>query len=380
MAAALTATAAVAPAVPASAASCSNPGQPVNVGTHDNYLQGLALVAPCNVWAVGFFNNGTANQTLVERWKDGSWTHVASPNPGGSKRPDELYGVATSGSNAWAVGDTSTGAALETLVLRSNGTAWTRVPSPNPGGHARRNVLYAVTALSGSNAWAVGYFFDGTAFQTLVLHWDGGSWKRVPSPNPGGHAENDVLFGIAAISSSNAWAVGYTADGTLHQTLVLHWDGSAWKRVPSPSPGGPHHHDYLEGVSATSASNAWAVGDFSGAETPNQTLVERWNGTAWKIVPSPDPGGSDQLNTLNGVSATSATDVWAAGYYEGSTSDQTLLLRWNGSSWKQMPSPNPAGSVHLALVEVVGIAATSAWAVGSWTDNSVSRTLAARCC
>src|SRR6266540_3053990 len=328
VAAALTATAAVAPAVPASAASCSNPGQPVNVGTHDNYLQGLALVAPCNVWAVGFFNNGTANQTLVERWKDGSWTHVASPNPGGSKRPDELYGVATSGSNAWAVGDTSTGAALE----------------------------------------------------TLVLHWDGGSWKRVPSPNPGGHAENDVLFGIAAISSSNAWAVGYTADGTLHQTLVLHWDGSAWKRVPSPSPGGPHHHDYLEGVSATSASNAWAVGDFSGAETPNQTLVERWNGTAWKIVPSPDPGGSDQLNTLNGVSATSATDVWAAGYYEGSTSDQTLLLRWNGSSWKQMPSPNPAGSVHLALVEVVGIAATSAWAVGSWTDNSVSRTLAARCC
>ena len=55
---------------------------------------------------------------------------------------------------------------------------------------------------------------------------------------------------------SNAWAVGGAGSTSSPKTLVVHWNGTAWKQVPSPAPA----DSSLSGVAATSASNAWAVG------------------------------------------------------------------------------------------------------------------------
>jgi hypothetical protein len=40
---------------------------------------------------------------------------------------------------------------------------------------------------------------------TWPLHWNGRTWKQVPSPNPG---EVNELAGAAAVTASNIWAVG----------------------------------------------------------------------------------------------------------------------------------------------------------------------------
>jgi hypothetical protein len=83
-------------------------------------------------------------------------------------------------------------------------------------------------------------------------------------------------------SARSAWAVGRTGTS---KTLILRWNGSAWKRVPSPTPTGGGN---LRGVAATSARNAWAVG----ASGTGKTLILRWNGSRWKQVASPTPGPS----------------------------------------------------------------------------------------
>jgi hypothetical protein len=59
------------------------------------------------------------------------------------------------------------------------------------------------------------------------------------------------------------------------------------------------------------------VGDYisSGPGDPTLTLVEHWNGTAWTQVPSPNPSGD---NELDGVAATSASNAWAVGFYSPS--------------------------------------------------------------
>src|SRR5436305_546774 len=74
--------------------------------------------------------------------------------------------------------------------------------------------------------------------------------------------------------------------------------------------------DVLSGVAALTASNAWAVGGYdTGGTGLNHTLIEHWNGTAWSIVPTPDsPPG-----VLNAVDAVSASDVWAVGGAGGKT-------------------------------------------------------------
>ena len=48
----------------------------------------------------------------------------------------------------------------------------------------------------------------------------------------------------------------------------------------------------LTGVSARAANDIWAVGSFSAAKGTNSnsfTLTMHWNGSAWTIVPSPNP-------------------------------------------------------------------------------------------
>src|SRR6266568_2801869 len=162
--------------------------------------------------------------------------------------------------------------------------SWTGVQPPSPG--TSGNALSSAAVLSSGNAWAVGHYSNGTADQTLVEHWNGTAWKHVSSPNPGGRDSTDFLAGIAATSSTSIWAVGWYSDCTCdippRNTLVLHWNGTAWTHVSSPSPGGSNGN-LLSGVAGLSSSNAWAVGSYSNG-TAQQTLVEHWNGTAWRHV------------------------------------------------------------------------------------------------
>jgi hypothetical protein len=259
----------------------------------------------------------------------------------------EFLGVAaTSARSAWAVGWTS-GAAL---IERWNGKRWKAVPGLLK--LAPEGEFVGVAATSARNAWAVGY--EG---RTLIAHWNGRTWKRVPSPHPG---SDSILNGVAAISARDAWAVGDSSSGA----LIEHWNGTAWKVTPSPNP----FNGQLFGVAATSAHNAWAVGNSNSGP-----LIEHWNGTAWKVVPSPDPG--TEGSTLAAVSVTSAHNAWAVGSTSnGVDGDTTLILRWNGSVWTQVASPN--GSLEInGLTGVAATSARNAWAVGSDGGDAMSKTM-----
>jgi hypothetical protein len=343
--------------------------QPPNPGSSRNFLTGVAVLSRCNAWAVGDYNGTTFEQTLIEHWNGSAWKQVPSPNPGSGS---VLTGVAaTSASNAWAVGNYGNGTGgSQTLIAHWNGTTWKQVPSPNPAGTAGFNILTGVAATSASNAWAVGT----TAGQTLIAHWNGTAWKQVPSPNPD---IDSRLTGVAATSASNAWAVGRynNGDPSADKTLIAHWNGTAWKQVPSPNPS--VGVNILTGVAATSASNAWAVG-YGSIAMSDQTLIAHWNGTAWKQVPSPNPGGPDNDNDLNGVVATSAGNAWVVGGYTSALGLSTLTAHWNGTAWKQVPSPNLG--IDNDLIGVAASSATDIWAVGHYVHGTVFRTLALHCC
>src|SRR6266700_978575 len=138
--------------------------------------------------------------------------------------------------------------------------AWTGVPPPSPGTSA--NGFNGVAVLPPCDAWAVGSDEDGTGLnQTLIEHWNGSAWTVVASPDVTG--EDNFLNGVRAVSANDIWAVGESAGSGADQTLILHWNGSKWAQVPSPSPN-PGTDNFLSAVAASSASNAWAVGWFTG--------------------------------------------------------------------------------------------------------------------
>ena len=366
-------------AVPAAAAApCvawTGGDQPPDPGgdSHNNILRGVAVLSACNAWAVGYY--GT-NQTLITHWDGAAWTQVPSPDPGTEAF---LYGVhALTASNAWAVGYYFDGTIFKTLILHWDGSAWTQVPSPNVSG-ATQNILKAVRGTSAANLWAVGYHNNsGNVSQTLTEHWNGTSWKVVSSPDPSGPALDQELTGVSASSASDAWAVGFYYTGAVDKSMILHWNGSAWKQATSPSPGS--QGTFLEGVRTTSASNAWAVGSaYNG--TGDQTVTLHWDGSAWKQVKSPNPGGTTQNSDLVSVAATTATDAWAVGSYSTSTGQRTLALHWDGSAWTQAATPDLGGpSIDDAFSGVGASTAGDVWAVGDYYDGATNQTLAIHCC
>ena len=366
----------------ASASACgSGTGQPARPGSQNRFF--AVAISSCQAWAVGDYVTGAGDlRTLIERWNGTGWKQQPSPSPAAAY--NDLFGAAaTSATNAWAVGQYSNNPAsldFHTLAEHWNGTAWTLVPSPSPGGRTGNSLLHAVAATSASDAWAVGGYTNGsgTDSRTLAEHWNGTVWTRVPSPNPGGTTSSATLAAVAAASPSDAWAVGQSSAGA----LIEHWNGTAWAQVPSPVPAG-----VLTGVAATSASDAWAVGYYHNTGALRlKTLVEHWNGTTWTQVPSPNPSPAPFTNRLNAVAATSASDVWAVGDYISSARPNptlTLVEHWNGTTWTQVPSPSPSPGPG-PFNDLDGVAAgsaTSAWAVGEYvTSSQAQQALAFHCC
>ena len=355
-----------------------------NPGTSYNSFNGVAVRSSCDAWAVGNDGNGSTTLTLIEHWNGHSWNVKSSPDPGNSV--NSFAGVAaTSATNAWAVGNYKNGPSSvgQSLIAHWNGASWSKQSSPNPGTYSlsSANAFGGVTATSATNAWAVGTFVNSIGgIRTLIAHWNGSSWSEQSSPNPGGIAHVSQLLGVSATSATNAWAVGAFNNGTASGTLIEHWNGKTWKVAPSPNRRGTS--GVLRGVDAVSATNVWAVG-YSYNGTGDLTLIEHWNGTAWKIVSSPNPLGPSHDNVLDGVTATSATNAWAVGWYTSGTASGTLIENWNGHAWALVKSPNP-GDIGNFLNGVAASTAANLWMVGYYDKNTVSgtvgQTLALHCC
>jgi hypothetical protein len=357
-------------------------------GSIRSELYDVAALSPHDIWAVGHIDIG-AYEGLIERYYDPcatptvmpptpvpsrtptptptatpacvGWNIVASPNIG--TLTNDLLGVSVvSAEDIWAVGTYREPNRYRTLITHWDGVQWSVAPSPNQG--ELDNVLYAVEAIGPHDIWAVGEYSSGTGTsRTLIVHWDGGQWSIAASPNGG--TQQNAIYGVSGTSPNDVWAVGeYGAAGGVPGTLALHWDGAQWIVVPTPSPG--TSYSVLQGVVAMPGSQAWAVGRYGPGGGVSFTLTLRWNGTAWSQVPSPNPGSS--YNLLNGVDAVSPTDIWAVGQYSDEDyNDHTLTIHWNGSAWSEVPSPSP-GYQEEELYAVSVIASDDAWAVGYYED------------
>jgi hypothetical protein len=249
------------------------------------------------------------------------------------------------------------GVALLSVASPASAATWAPVPSPNLTPFD--NILWGVDALSPASAWAVGRADTGTipTNRPVIERWNGTGWTVSASPLPPGGGE---LRDVDAISTSTAWAVGFTGSSNGYNTLTERWNGTSWSIVRSPSVSA---QNYLVGVKALSTSDVWAVGSHNvPGSLAFSTLTMRWNGSVWSVVPSPDTANFE--NHLNAIDGTSASDLWAVGHTQNGdySVKEPLILRWDGSAWRIVPSPT---ALDASLEGVVALASNDVWAVGS---------------
>jgi plastocyanin len=286
---------------------------------------------------------------------------------------NNLYGIDGVASNdVWAVGDSSENEITTTLVEHWTGSKWSIVASPNvpPGSTS----LTAVSMLSATSGWAVGGYTTATeVHRTLAIRWNGTSWSTVSTPNPS--SEDNDLKAVSVVTANDVWAVGsyLPSGGGELRNLALHWNGSAWSVVPTPNVG--TGSNWLTGVAGRSATDAWAVGHYyDPASDREKTLILKWNGSAWSTMTSPNPSSGD--NELNAVTVLpGSTSAWAVGWSLLGGIPKTLVVKYGGAAWTTQTSANP-GTLNNALNGVAATAGGNVTSVGTYASNNLRQPLA----
>src|SRR4029077_13915987 len=128
-----------------------------------------------------------------------------------------------------------------------------------------------------------------------------------------------ALFGIAASSPVDAWAVGESINSS---PLIMHWDGQKWSEINSPQLLG--RGGYLQAIAIVTPNDIWAAGEqfqqggsgtaMSAEVDPSTTLIEHWDGSHWIIVSNPDQEQNLQsIAEVNAITVVSARDIWITG-------------------------------------------------------------------
>jgi hypothetical protein len=210
-------------------------------------------------------------------------------------------------------------------------------------------LLYGVAATSADNAWAVGLVDDDTGQSALLLHWNGRTWSRASIPT----AAFGSLQAVTAVSAADAWALGYALTGTHMGVFILHWNGKTWGKVTNATVS---NASFVTGAVAADAHDVWV----SASNGKGVAEFLHLTGGRWHVVPASLPLDS----YANSIAVVSPTLAWAAGY--STTSAKTFFERWNGSVWKQVADPVPGDSI----MSMASGAGGAVWAVGTTPGNN----------
>ena len=344
------------------------PGRAEPAGAGASNLFGVACTAPSVCIAVGSTSNSRGvSQALAQRWNGRTWRLQKIPS-----RPGALLNWVTcvSETDCVAVGGSDAG----TLAEHWNGEHWTVQPTPNPAG-AQAPGFTAVSCASASSCVAVGGSNPTGTGKLFVLaeRWNGHAWRLVSAPTPSS-PPNSLFIGVACPAPAACIGVGASADssGNPTGTFAERWDGSRWtvQRTPTQhTPGG------LLGVWCQSVTPCIAVGG-----TNAGTLAERLTGTTWTVQSTPNPPGTqgDFLSSVSCTSLSACTGTGIACPFPVCNTHQTLAERWNGTRWRIQPTPTPVGAYRLDSNAVACPTVTTCIAVGAYTNNRTQVTLAER--
>lgn len=342
-------------------------------GVHGLFAD-VSMVSPTEGWALAQVaktpSGATPNTVTFYHYQNGVWTPVPLTL---SQQASKLRAGGVGGFNGtismdsatdgWALARNFNGGAV--LFHYSNGTWQESEQTPtNPN-------LAGIQAISAHSVWA---FTDPYSSASAgIYHFDGTSWtqQRI-NADLSAHAR---LLSFQMSSDSLGWAV-VSASGDFGNSryTVIQYAGSNTWNVHSVINAG--NLGEISGLAMVSSDDGWAIGSHAidgpssvtaGKPVP-QTLFHFSHGK-WERAPLTF-GDADGFITLQKIVVRSAHDGWiiaeAQNQRPGVTASDierhTILLRYDGSSWKQVTAPNVGGDA--SAITGMSFAGDAGWACG----------------
>jgi hypothetical protein len=184
----------------------------------------------------------------------------------------------------------------------------------------------------------------------------------------------DGMTSVSASGATNAWAVGPTFDGGPCDdpcSFASHWNGKKWQRIALPDLPVDGNYFGSVTVAAMAGGRAWVfVSMIDSVSSTGQEVAVEWNGTSWSAALQL-PGSP------SGPIASDPDDVWGFENDNGTP----LADHYNGTRWNQVPiavNVSKARASHGAGDWVVGTVPTQPtqptqvevlhWSKGAWKN------------
>ncbi|MDE3087450.1 MAG: hypothetical protein KGJ77_11870 [Acidobacteriota bacterium] len=277
---------------------------------------------------------------VAPTFADAGWSVVATPALSGQNVFNSVS--CASPSFCMAVGENES--SLQTLAETWNGSAWSVVATPTPSGAA---ALTSVSCPSVTFCMVIGRTYQKPK-APITETWDGSQWTvGAPWSTISGSPPSNQH--VDCTSPTFCMAVGFaTLSPVIENDVASSWDGTGWTTLTPPELS--THYNQLLGVSCTSPSFCMAVGDYS---TPNpnpaatgtvdDSVIMTWDGTAWSVLSSPNAAQSTQ-NVPGAVWCGTPASCVAVGHAKvldvtGESTLYTETYTWDGSTWSFVLTP-----------------------------------------
>ncbi|MFF5207668.1 hypothetical protein [Streptosporangium sp. NPDC000396] len=256
------------------------------------------------------------------RWDGAAWTR--GPGPHGLRDWDPaVLKAATSNGKAWLFGHDYHSETVQ--FLRFTGRRWqkaSRLTSPPADG------LYDAAIVDENDIW----FSEGD--KRLLWHWNGRRWRSVKAPTE--------RVRLAAAGPEDLWALSSTTgQPVMMRWHHGRWSRAALPHIdlPAATDSCPEPHPILmTDLAALARDDVWAIGTVrhsAGAGDawcrPLADVVLHWDGTTWKRVNLGLKGAH-----LEHLSADTASGVWASAR-PGSGPGYLINLRDGGKITMTVP-------------------------------------------
>ncbi|HEY1387627.1 MAG TPA: hypothetical protein VGF38_03705 [Ktedonobacterales bacterium] len=316
----------------------------------------FVLTGTAEGWGTGGANinplYGTPDRGMVLHYSSGSWTQVGASLPGAY-----LSGIdMVSSSEGWVTGLDSNDKSL--LLHISNG-AWQQVPPPAVDPRGAPGIVAMRTPDEG---WMVVSNLKGEqgGANTSLLHYADGVWSMISNPL-------HFITDIAPVADGEAWTVGWNTDGS--SSLVHVQGGTATVVLTSPG------NSTFTRLRMFAPNDIWIEGAIhasTNVSIADESLVYHFDGTAWSTV---------NLHVPNGVQAVgivASNTAWSFASVAEATPSPTVdghiasIYSNAGSQWKALSVPYK----DLQTIYVISDSSTDVWAIGVYmvTTHTVDGT------
>ncbi|MGC8461262.1 MAG: hypothetical protein ACP5OR_05410 [Candidatus Dormibacteria bacterium] len=237
-------------------------------------------------------------------------------------------------------------AALVTVLLTSCGTLpllrftsaawWSSLPTGTAP--ATYVALYCTTAMClavGQEATAS----DGSALPLIVSMSLNSS--RVVQVHGNLLSRKDTLSSVSCQTDGTCWLVGDRTTSHGSQTLILSYQRGTLKELPSPNAPVPFNQNDLAAIACPNSSSCWAVGQATNPLNTGYVLIEHLSEGTWDMEKTPvtDPTGGAQLSAVACTSPGSCIAVGSASSETTAHSPRALIEDLSDHSWHTVRIP-----------------------------------------